>query len=474
MNLDFKSLTIHEVHELLRQKKAGVVDLVNQSLSQIKFLDDKVHAILNVNKEAIKIAELADRKFSKNLDILKKKPLFGIPIIAKDLFSTKDLTTTAGSKIIGNYIPPYSATVIKKLEDAGAIIVAKANQDAWGHGSSGENSDHISTCNPYNLDYVPGGSSSGSAAAVAAGMSLASTGTDTGSSVRLPASFCNLVGLKPTYGRVSRYGVIAMASSLDTMGHMTKTVLENARILDITAGQDTCDATSSPTKVTDYEQAALKPLHKFTVGIPKEYLQHKMDKDVEDSFSMALARFKKMGIKIKEINLPHTNLAMACYYIIVPAEISSNLARFDGVRFGEGRSTFGEEAKRRIMIGTFSLSSGYSDAYYKQALKVRTLIKQDFDQALEEVDLIFAPTSPTPPFKIGEKFDPLQMYLSDVFTCPINLSGHPGLNIPIGFNKKGLPIGAQIIGPHFGEDKIYNLAYHFEQETLVYKQTAKI
>lgn len=474
MNLDFKELTIHQIHDLLRDKKATVLDLVNQSLYQIKAYDNKIHAILNINKKAIETAKEMDKKLSKNPNILDKKTLFGIPIIAKDLFSTKNIKTTAGSKIIEDYTPPYSATVIKKLENAGAIIIAKANQDAWGHGSSGENTDQIPTRNPYNLDYVPGGSSSGSAAAIAAGMGLASTGTDTGSSVRIPAAFCNLVGLKPTYGRVSRYGVMAMASSLDTMGHLTKTVLENARILDVTAGQDPNDATSSPSPVKSYEKSAQKPLHKFTIGIPKEYIKHKLDPDVEKSFNQTLDIFKKMGLKIKEISLPHTDLAMACYYIIVPAEVSSNLARFDGIRFGKGREVFGEEAKRRIMIGSFSLSSGYADAYYKQALKVRTLIKQDFDRALEKVDLIFAPTSTTPAFKIGEKTDPLQMYLSDVFTCPLNLAGHPGLNIPIGFSKKGLPIGAQIIGPHFSEDKIYNLAYHLEQKTLLFKNTAKL
>jgi aspartyl-tRNA(Asn)/glutamyl-tRNA(Gln) amidotransferase subunit A len=481
MNLDFKNLTIHQIHDLLKEKRVSVLDLVNQSLHQIKAYDNKINSILNINKKAIETAKEMDKELAKNPKILNKKTLFGIPIVAKDLFSTKDLKTTAGSKIIEDYIPPYSSTVIKKLETAGAIIIAKANQDAWGHGSSGENTDQNHTRNPYNLDYVPGGSSSGSAAAVSAGMAIASTGTDTGSSIRLPASFCNLVGLKPTYGRVSRYGVMAMASSLDTIGHLTKTVLENARILDVTAGIDPYDATSSPNLPKKYEQLAQKPLFKMKIGIPKEYIKHKLNPDVEKSFNQTLDIFKKMGLKIKEISLPHTDLAMACYYIIVPAEVSSNLARFDGVRFGKGREVFGEEAKRRIMIGSFSLSSGYADAYYKQALKVRTLIKQDFDRALGEVDLIFAPTSTTPAFKIGEKTDPLQMYLSDIFTCPLNLAGHPGLNIPIGFSKKGLssesvglPIGAQIIGPHFSEDKIYNLAYHLEQKTLFYKTTAKL
>ena len=474
MNLDFKNLTIQKTHNLLKQKKASVTDLVNQSLSQIKLHNHKIHAVLNTNQKALQLAKAQDSKLSKDPSILIKKPLFGIPIIAKDMFSTKDLLTTAGSNIIKDYLPPYSATVINKLESAGAIIVAKANQDAWGHGSSGENTDQTSTKNPYDLDRVPGGSSSGSAAAVATGLALAATGTDTGSSIRLPASFCNLVGLKPTYGRVSRYGIIAMASSLDTIGHLNKTVLENARLLSVTAGLDPLDATSSPASVPDYESLAQKPLRSLTIGIPKEYLQYQLDKDVTKSFDQALEKFKKMGFKIKQISLPHTNLAIACYYIIVPAEISSNLARFDATRFGLKRETFGQEAKRRIITGTFSLSSGYSDAYYKKALKVRTLIKQDLDKALEQVDLIFAPTSPTPAFKLGEKADPLKMYMSDVLTCPINLSGHPGLNIPIGFSQDNLPIGAQIIGPHFSEDKLYRLGFHLEQQMPLYKQNAKL
>lgn len=475
MNLNLQTLTIFDIHKLLASRQISIAELVETSLDQISHTDPKLKAVLTLNDKAPEEAKKYDQQLAKDPNLLKQKPLLGIPIGLKDLFSTKGLRTTAGSKIIENYIPQYSATVVNRLQSAGAIIVTKYNEDAWGHGSSGENSDYFPTKNPWNLDYVPGGSSSGSAAGVAAGQVLAATGTDTGSSVRLPAAFCNLVGLKPTYGRVSRYGIIAMASSLDTIGHMTKTVLENALILETTAGKDPLDATSSLTPVPAYTKIAQQPLSQHTVGIPKEYFDTQIDPEVKEITSQAITTLEKLGIKTKSVSLPHTQVAMACYYIIVPSEVSSNLARFDGIRYGFGRNTFGNEAKRRITIGTHALSSGYYDAYYRQALKVRTLIKQDFDDALKQVDFIIAPSSPTPPFKIGAKSqNPLQMYLSDIFMCPVNLAGHPSLNIPIGFTSKKLPVGMQIIAPHFAEDKIYHLAYHFEQETKYYQHQPKL
>jgi len=372
--------------------------------------------------------------------------------------------------VIENYIPPFDATVIKKYKDAGAILVGKTNEDAWGHGSSGENSDYEPARNPYDFTRVPGGSSSGSGAAVASGECLAATGTDTGSSVRLPAAFCNLVGLKPTYGRVSRYGIMAMASSFDTIGHMTHTVYDNAKVLEVTAGRDPYDATSSPLPVPKYTSHLERSVKRMKIGIPKEYFVSGIEAGVSKVTQEALDTFKKMGAIIEEVSLPHTDVAMACYYILVPSEVSSNLARFDGVRFGEKREVFGAEAKRRIMLGAYTLSSGYYDAYYLKAAKVRRLIKQDFEEVLQKVDVIVAPSSPSLPFKMGEKADdPLQMYLSDIFLCPINLAGVPSLNVPCGFVGE-LPVGLQIIGPHFKEELLYQVGHQFEKETEFYKK----
>lgn len=472
---DLQQLTIFDIHQLIRRKQLSFSELVQASLDRIEATDSQINSFINLNPNALEQANSLDNQFIQNPDLIDNKPLLGIPLGVKDLYVTQNLTTTAGSKIIDNYLPQYSATTVTRYLDAGAIIIGKLNQDAWGHGSSGENSDHFPTKNPWNIQYVPGGSSSGSGASVSAGQVLAATGTDTGSSVRLPAAFCNLVGLKPTYGRVSRYGVIAMTSSLDTIGHLTKTVAENALILSITAGHDPLDASTSSKPVPDYLKQINKPLSKYTIGIPKEYFIDGIDPQVHQATQQAINTFKKMGIKTKSVSLPHTDVAMACYYIFVPSEVSSNLARFDGIRYGHHRSTFGEEAMRRIMIGTHTLSSGYYDAYYRQAAKIRTLIKQDFDKVLEQVDFIIAPSSPTPPFKLEAKTtDPLQMYLSDIFLCPTNLAGNPSLNMPIGFTKEKLPVGMQIIGPHFSEDKIYHLAHHFEQETQYYKQTPKL
>jgi len=463
--------TIKETSENLKKKMVSVVELTKSYLKRIETMDQKLHAFLTINeKGALDDAQKADNLIATIPNIFETKPLLGIPVAAKDLYSTKDLRTTAGSKVIENYIPPFDATVIKKYKDAGAILVGKTNEDAWGHGSSGENSDYEPARNPYDFTRVPGGSSSGSGAAVASGECLAATGTDTGSSVRLPAAFCNLVGLKPTYGRVSRYGIMAMASSFDTIGHMTHTVYDNAKVLEVTAGRDPYDATSSPLPVPKYTSHLERSVKRMKIGIPKEYFVSGIEAGVSKVTQEALDTFKKMGAIIEEVSLPHTDVAMACYYILVPSEVSSNLARFDGVRFGEKREVFGAEAKRRIMLGAYTLSSGYYDAYYLKAAKVRRLIKQDFEEVLQKVDVIVAPSSPSLPFKMGEKADdPLQMYLSDIFLCPINLAGVPSLNVPCGFVGE-LPVGLQIIGPHFKEELLYQVGHQFEKETEFYKK----
>lgn len=474
-NMELNYLTIQEALDGLKKKSFSAVELTEACLKQIKLFDKKISAFLTLNEEgALKSAKKADELIHTSNAIFDSRPLLGIPMGLKDLYTTEKLRTTAGSKIIENYIPPFDATVVKKYKDAGAIIIGKTNEDAWGHGSSGENSDYGPTRNPYNLDHVPGGSSSGSGAAVASGECLLATGTDTGSSVRLPAAFCNLVGLKPTYGRVSRYGVIAMASSFDTIGHMTRTIYDNAKVLEVTAGNDPLDATSSPSKVPKYTSYLGQDIKGLKIGIPKEYFVDGMDPRVKDLTLQAIEKFKSLGAIIKQVSLPHTDVAMACYYILVPSEVSSNLARYDGIRYGGPRELFGAEAKRRIMLGAYTLSSGYYDAYYLKAAKVRRLIKEDFENAFKEVDVIIAPSSPTLPFKIGEKADdPLQMYLSDIFLCPINIAGVPSLNVPCGFIN-GLPVGMQIIGPHFKEEILYKAGYKFEQETEYYKTKPKL
>ncbi|MDP3988035.1 MAG: Asp-tRNA(Asn)/Glu-tRNA(Gln) amidotransferase subunit GatA, partial [Candidatus Levybacteria bacterium] len=397
-------------------------------------------------------------------------PLLGIPIALKDLYSTKEIKTTAASKVLENYIPPYDATVVKKLREAGAVIVGKTNCDAWAHGSSGENSDFGPTKNPWNKEYVPGGSSSGSAASLASGMCLGSTGTDTGGSIRFPASFCNLVGLKPTYGLVSRYGIVAMASSLDSIGHFTKTVEDSALFLNTTAGNDKLDATSTTKKIPNYRKNIKNGIKGLKIGVPKEYRGEGIEKEVLKVFEDALKKYESLGAEIVEISLPHTEYAIAVYYIIQPAEVSSNLARYDGIRFGSPRENFGDEAKRRIMLGTYTLSAGYYNAYYKKAMQVRTLIKKDFDDAFEKVDAIITPASPTLSWKIGEKTnDPLKMYLSDIFTVTVNLAGIPGLSVPAGFANE-LPVGLQIIGPQFSEELLFQVGHAYERETMFYKQ----
>jgi aspartyl-tRNA(Asn)/glutamyl-tRNA(Gln) amidotransferase subunit A len=469
--MNIHHFTITEAKKKLQTKEISAVELTQACLAQIKKHNSSLNAFITITeKEALEAAKEADKKI-KNGD---NAPLLGIPIALKDIFSTKGIQTTAASNVLKDYVPAYDATVVTKLKEAGAIIVGKTNLDAWAHGSSGENSDFGPTKNPYNKEYISGGSSSGSAASVAANMALLSTGTDTGGSIRLPASFCNVVGLKPTYGRVSRYGIIAMASSLDSIGHFTKTVEDSALVLGVTAGNDSMDATTPKKPVPDYTKSLSKPLKGKTIGIPKEYMGLGLDNSIKALFEKAIQTLQMQGIKIKEISLPHTEYGIACYYIIQPAEVSSNLARYDGIRFGNNRSTFGDEAKRRIMLGTYTLSAGYYDAYYKKAMQIRTLLIQDFKNAFTEVDAIITPVSPTLPWKLGEKVDdPLKMYLSDIFAVSANLTGIPGLCIPIGF-ADGLPAGMQILGPQFAEETLFNIGHAYEQQTKWYEKTPSL
>lgn len=465
------NLTIKEAREKLDKKKLSAVELTRQYLAEIERKNDILNAFLTISKtEALKQAKKADKRIAQG----ESTPLLGIPIALKDMYVTKGIRTTAGSKVLENYIPQYDATAVILLKKAGAVIVGKTNLDAWAHGSSGENSDFGPTKNPYNTAYVPGGSSSGSSVAVAANMALAASGTDTGGSIRLPASFCNVVGLKPTYGRVSRYGIIAMASSLDSIGHFTKTVEDNAMYLQVTAGRDQKDATTPPVAVPDYTRGITKGVKGLKIGVPKEYFIKGLDSRIKDRIEKALHYYEEQGAELIDVSLPHTPYAIEVYYIIQTAEVSSNLARYDGIRFGNDRSFFGDEAKRRIMLGTYVLSAGYYDAYYKKAMKVRTLLKRDFEEAFKKVDVMITPCSPTLPWKLGEKTDdPLAMYLSDIFTVHANLVGIPGLSVPVGFID-GLPVGMQILGPHFREDRLYQVGYAYEQANPVWKEKPKL
>ena len=451
-------LTIKETREGLINKSFSAVELVDAYLKQIDEKNKDLNAFLTITREEA-------YKQAKHFD--KDKPLAGVVVAYKDLFLTKGVRTTAGSKVLESYIPAYSATVVRKLEDAGTIMIGKTNCDAWAHGASGENSDFGPTRNPWNKEYVPGGSSSGSAAAVSAGLSLVAMGTDTGGSTRQPANFCGLVGLKPTYGAISRYGVIAMASSLDTMGSFGHTVDDVEAMFNVLKGEDGFDAS-----VINFESPKKKT--RYTLGIAKEFFVKGLDREVEDAVTRAIEVFKKMGIDVIEISLPHTKYAVPVYYIIQPAEVSSNLGRFDGIRYGNGRDSFSDEAKRRIMLGTYVLSAGYYDAFYLKAQKVRSKLIQDFDNAFTKVDAIISPVSPTPPFKLGEKTDdPLQMFLEDIYTAGINLTGIPGLSIPFEFSKKGLPIGFQILGPRFSEDLLFDIGKKFHKEIGFVPKIAK-
>ncbi len=460
-------LTIKETQGGLVNKDFSAVELVDGYLSQIEKYNKEYNVFLTItDEEAYKKAKVVDATLANDPKALENFPLLGVTVSYKDIFSTKGMRTTASSKVLESYVPQYSATAVKRMENAGTIMIGKTNCDAWAHGASGENSDFGVTLNPWNKEYVPGGSSSGSAASVSANMSLVSLGTDTGGSVRQPANFTYTVGLKPTYGAIPRFGVISMASSLDTVGSFAHSVSDIEKIFDVLKGEDGFDAV---VKNTEYKE----PKPKYKIGIAKEYFGEGINKEVGDEIEKVKKVYESVGAEFVEVSLPHTKYAVPVYYIVQPAEVSSNLGRFDGIRYGNGRESFGQEAKRRIMLGTYVLSSGYYDAYYLKAQKVRSKLIQDFDNAFDKVDAILSPVSPTPPFKIGENAsDPLAMYLADVYTCAINLAGIPSLAIPSGFTKNKLPLGFQLIGPRFSEPVLFDLGKAFETETDYKPQAA--
>ena len=454
-------ITVKKAALALKDKKVSSKELTSLAFEQIEKLEPRIGAFLTLTKEiAERQAEKVDKLIANNQEI---GPLAGIPMAIKDIIVTKDIRTTAGSKILSDFIPPYSATVHEKLNNAGAVLIGKTNLDEFAMGASTENSAYKITKNPWNLDRVPGGSSGGSAVSVAADMVFYSLGSDTGGSIRQPASFCGVVGLKPTYGRVSRYGLMALASSLDQIGSFTKSVEDCALILSAISGRDENDATSVDKDVPDYTRFLNSDVRGVKLGVPKEYFGDGIASQVKDTVRRAITRLESLGAKVVDISLPRSKEAIAVYYLILPSEASANLARFDGIRFGKTREEFGPEVKRRIMLGTYALSSGYYDAYYLKAAKVRTLIYKEFENAFEKVDVIVGPTSPVLPFKIGERVDdPLQMYLADILTVPVNLAGLPGMSIPCGL-VSGLPVGLQIIANHWQEAKIFNVAYAYEE-----------
>lgn len=469
-------LTIHEAHELFRTGDITSVELTEALLDRIAVVDNAVKAYLTVTPElALEQARAADVRRQAGDD----NPLLGMPAAVKDLIITEGVPTTAGSRILQGFLPPFNATAIARLYDAGAVLLGKTNLDEFGMGSSTENSAYFDTRNPWDLDRVPGGSSGGSAAAVAAHEAVFALGTDTGGSVRQPAALCGVVGLKPTYGRVSRYGLVAYASSLDQIGPITKTVRDAALVLNAIAGHDPCDSTSMDRPVPDFALELGDGINGMRLAVPREYFVEGIEPGVESAVRSALDTLVDLGAEIEEVSLPHTEYALPTYYLIAPAEASANLARYDGVRYGlsvpaddmwEGfRQTrgqgFGPEVKRRIMLGTYALSAGYYDAYYKKAQQVRTLIRRDFDAVFEFCDVVVAPTSPTTAFRLGERIDdPLQMYLSDVLTLSVNLAGLPGVSVPCGFSD-GLPVGLQFIGRPFEETTLLRVAHAYEQVT---------
>lgn len=455
-------ISISGIQSGLIKKSFNAQELVNSYLERIKKYDSELNSFITVTDDlAFSQAKEVDESIrNKGETAFKEKPLLGSVVAIKDLYLTKGVRTTAASKVLSDYVPAYSATVVKRLMDSGCILIGKTNCDAWAHGASGENSDFGPTKNPWNTDYVPGGSSSGTASAVSASFATFGMGTDTGGSIRTPASFCGLVGLKPTYGAVSRYGVVAMSSSLDSMGHLTRSVLDSEKVFDVTRGLDNLDSTVKDSNYT------VKSGEKLRIGIPKEYFVEGIDHEVEKLVLGASDVFKDAGVELVDVSLPHTKYAISVYYIIQPAEVSSNLGRYDGIKYGGKRVRFGDEAKRRIMLGTYVLSAGYYDAYYLKAMKVRSKIIDDFEKAFDQVDAILAPVSPTPAFKIDEKVDdPLKMYLSDIFTVAANLTGTPALALPAGFSKNGLPVGFQLMGPRFSEKTLFTLGNLYQSKT---------
>lgn len=470
------TFTIAESLEKLEKKELSAEELVKSCLNRIEETDSSINAFITVRGEAaLSRARLEDDKRKKG----KSGALCGIPVSVKDLLCTKDIPTTCGSKILENFNPPYNATVVEKLESQGAIILGKASMDEFAMGSTSETCHYGVPRNPWKEGYIAGGSSGGSAASVAAGQCLASLGSDTGGSIRQPASLCGVVGLKPTYGRVSRYGLVAFASSLDQVGPLTRDVRDCSLMMNCIAGYDEKDSTSVNAEKQDYTDCLVEGVRGLKVGVPKEYFGEGVDGDVEKTIKTTIDLLKESGAEVVDVSLPHTDYCVAAYYLIAPAEASSNLARYDGVIYGyrdmkadslvdlykETRSTgFGAEVKRRILIGTYALSSGYYDAYYKKASQVRTIILNDYKKAFEKCDLLISPVTPTPAWKLGEKADdPLAMYLSDIYSISANLAGIPGISVPGGFSGAGLPIGVQLQGPHFREDTLLRVGYTIEK-----------
>ncbi len=472
-------LTAREAHDKLVSKEISARELTDSVLGRIDAVDERVKAYVTVTHDvARKQADAVDARIAAGDRIA---PGMGLPIALKDNLSPIGIETTCSSKILKGYVPPYNATVVDKLIASGTPFVGKANLDEFAMGSSTENSGFFTTRNPWNLDCVPGGSSGGSTASVAAGEAIWSLGSDTGGSIRQPASFCGVVGLKPTYGRVSRYGLVAFASSLDQIGPITKTVYDSALLLNLISGHDDMDSTSVTLDVPDYTKSCVANVKGLKLGVPKEYFAEGVSPEVAASVRAAVVKLEELGAIIEECSLPVTEYALATYYIIAPAEASSNLARYDGVRFGHRAERvatplelfkksreegFGPEVKQRIMIGTYALSAGYYDAFYLKAQQVRTLIKQDFEKAFSKYDALVTPTAPTPAFKIGDKADdPLAMKLSDILPIPVNMAGIPALSLPCGFSAEGLPIGLQLIGPAFSEETLLRIGYPYEQAT---------
>jgi aspartyl-tRNA(Asn)/glutamyl-tRNA(Gln) amidotransferase subunit A len=475
--LELHRLGIAELSRMLAKSEVSSREIVDAVYERIDAVEGKVKAYLTLTRDAARtMADAADREIAAG----RKKPLTGIPLAIKDNMCTRGIPTTCASKILSTFVPPYESTVTSRLTENGYVLAGKTNLDEFAMGSSTENSGFHITRNPWDIERIPGGSSGGSAAAVAADECAAALGSDTGGSIRQPASLCGVVGLKPTYGRVSRYGLVAFASSLDQIGPITKNVADAATLMNVVSGRDPLDSTSAPVDVPDFTSVIGMDIKGLKIGIPREYFIEGMDPEVDAAVKAAIKKFESLGAVPVEVSLPHTGYAVATYYILATSEASSNLARYDGVKYGsraEGRDLmemymnsraqgFGAEVKRRIMLGTYTLSSGYYDAYYKKAQQVRTLIKNDFETAFREVDVMVTPTSPIPAFLIGEKSaDPLQMYLADIFTISVNLAGVPAISIPCGFTSGNLPIGMQLIGRHFAEQTILKASYAYEQST---------
>ncbi|MCE9646331.1 MAG: Asp-tRNA(Asn)/Glu-tRNA(Gln) amidotransferase subunit GatA [Chloroflexi bacterium] len=488
MTGQFHTLPIHQIHQLLIDKKISSMELTQAMLRRAYEIDPKISSYVTITDDlALEQARQADDRIASGENIT---PLTGIPFALKDCISTRGVRTTCSSKILAEYVPQYSATVVNKLADAGAVLMGKTNMDEFGMGSSCENSAFVDTRNPWDLERVPGGSSGGSAAAVSASLCSFSLGEDTGGSVRMPAGFCNVTGIKPTYGRVSRYGLISLVSSFDCIGPMTRDVQDCAIVLEAIAGKDERDSTTFNSPVPQYHQDLNKSVKGMTIGIPKEYFVSGMEAGVESSIQEAIRTYEALGMKVREVSLPNTRYALPVYYLLLMAEASSNLARFDGTRFGLSvsenardvidiylqtrREGFGDEVKRRIMLGAYALSSGYYDAYYLKAQKVRTLLRRDFETALASVDILLAPTSPTTAFKLGEKTnDPLEMYLSDIYVVATNPAGVPALALPCGFSK-GMPVGMQLIGRHLDEQTLFQVGHAYQQVTDWHEQLPPI